>query len=99
MQRITVQELNEKINSGEQLHLIDVREPAENAEFNIGGTLKPLGSIMNLDIDDLDGLKNEEVILYCRTGNRSAQAGMMLESAGFTNVKNLVGGIVAWQQK
>ena len=50
-------------------------------------------------IDDIENLKNEEVILYCRSGNRSGQACMILDMLGFTNTKNLIGGMVAWQER
>ena len=99
METITVDEVKRRIDAGEQLHLVDVREPFENAEFNIGGILLPLGMIRGMQTDEIDNLKDEEVILYCRTGNRSGQAAMFLESMGFTNTKNLVGGVVAWQEK
>ncbi len=98
MQTITVEELKKRIDAGEDVHLVDVREPNENAEFNIGGTLLPLGEIRNYNTDTIDDLKDKEVILYCRSGNRSGQATQILEQAGFTNVKNLVGGMLAWQQ-
>ena len=87
------------MDAGEELHLVDVREPFENADFNIGGTLLPLGQIQAMQTDDIDDLKDKEVILYCRSGNRSGQAAMFLEMMGFENTKNLVGGMVAWQEK
>lgn len=98
MQTITVQELKAKMNSGETLQLLDVREPAEHAEFNIGGTLLPLGDIMNMQVDDIEDWKDKEVICYCRSGNRSGQACQYLDMLGFTNTKNLSGGMIAWQQ-
>ncbi len=98
MQTITVQELKERLDAGEKIHLVDVREPAENAEFNIGGVLLPVGEIRNMQTDSVDDWKDDEVILYCRSGNRSGQAAMILEQLGFKNVKNLVGGMLAWQQ-
>lgn len=97
MQNITVQELKARIDANEQLNLIDVRQPEENAAFNIGGILLPLGNIVAMQIDDIESFKNEEVICYCRGGHRSMQACMMLESFGFTNVKNLDGGMMGWQ--
>lgn len=96
---ISVEELKERIQSATSLHLIDVREPHEHAEFNIGGTLLPLGNIQTMQIDDIDSLKEEEVICYCRSGQRSMQACLMLETFGFTNVKNLAGGMMAWKEK
>lgn len=98
MENITVEELKQRIDSGEKLHLVDVREPLENAEFNIGGTLVPLGEIRSMQIDAIEGLKDEEVIVYCRSGNRSGQAAMVLETMGFSNIKNLTGGMLKWQE-
>jgi rhodanese-related sulfurtransferase len=99
MQAISVEDLKTRLDAGESLHLLDVREPAEHDEFNIGGTLLPLGRIRNLETDDIDNWKEQEVICYCRSGNRSAQACMILESAGFANVKNLTGGMMTWQDR
>jgi rhodanese-related sulfurtransferase len=97
MENISIQELRSRMDAGETLNLVDVREPAEHAEFNIGGILHPLGNIRNFDVEVLENLKENEVICYCRSGNRSGQAAMMLESMGFKHVKNLVGGMLAWQ--
>jgi len=99
MENITVEEVKKRMDAGEDLHLVDVREPFENADFNIGGILLPLGQIQAMQTDDIDDLKDKEVILYCRSGNRSGQAAMFLEMMGFENTKNLVGGILAWQEK
>lgn len=99
METITVEELKKRIDSGEELHLVDVREPHENAEFNIGGVLLPLGMVQTMQIDEIENLKDEEVILYCRSGNRSGQAALFLEGMGFANTKNLLGGMLAWQQR
>ena len=97
MENISIQEVRKRMDAGETLNLVDVREPSENAEFNIGGMLHPLGKIRDFEVDELEELKGKEMIIYCRSGNRSGQAGMMLESMGFTQVKNLVGGMLAWQ--
>jgi len=99
MENITVVELNERRNAGEEIHLIDVREPHEHEDFNIGGILLPLGMIQSMQIDEIEDLREKEIILYCRSGNRSGQAAMFLESMGFQNTKNLVGGMLAWQEK
>lgn len=99
MENITVEEVKKRMDAGEELHLVDVREPYENADFNIGGILVPLGEIRSMQIDEIEDLKDKEVILYCRSGNRSAQAAMFLETMGFENTKNLVGGVLAWQEK
>lgn len=96
---INTDEVKARLNAGENLNLVDVREAEEHAEFNIGGILLPLGNIQMMQIDDIEHLKNEEVICYCRSGNRSMQASLMLETFGFTNVKNLQGGMIAWKEK
>lgn len=97
MNRISVETLKGRIANGEKLNLLDVREPDERAAFNIGGVFIPLGDIMTMRTDEIEHLKNEEIICYCRSGKRSIQASMMLESFGFTNLVNLDGGMMAWQ--
>jgi rhodanese-related sulfurtransferase len=96
MKTIQVAELNQKLQNGEQVHLVDVRESFEHDEFNIGGILLPLGDIRMGDTATIDHLKDEEVYLYCRSGNRSGQAALILETMGFSNVTNVVGGMLAW---
>lgn len=97
MQNITAEEVKARIDAGESLNLVDVREPHEHADFNIGGTLYPLGKIQTMQVDELEGLKEQEVIVYCRSGNRSGQAAMILDMLGFKNTKNLVGGMMNWE--
>lgn len=99
MQNISVEELKSRLDAGEKLHIVDVREPHENAEFNIGGTLIPLGKVQTMQIDEIEDLKDEEVIVYCRSGNRSGQACMFLDTLGFKNTKNLTGGMLAWRER
>ena len=99
MQNITAEEVKERLDKGEKLNLLDVREPHENADFNIGGLLFPLGNIQSMQVDEIENLKNEEVIVYCRSGNRSGQAAQILDMLGFTNTKNLTGGMLKWQEK
>lgn len=99
MQTISVEALKQKIDSGEKINLIDVREPHEHSDFNIGGILLPLGQVQMLQIDAIEDLKNEELYIYCRSGNRSGQACMMLETMGFTNLTNVSGGMLAWQDR
>lgn len=99
MEIITAEELKQRLDSGEQLHIVDVREPHEREEFNIGGIHVPLGDIRAMQVDELEDLKDEELIVYCKSGNRSGQACMLLESMGFSNTKNLVGGMMNWREK
>jgi rhodanese-related sulfurtransferase len=98
MKLITTTELKERISKGEKLNLVDVREPSEHNEFNIGGELIPLGKIQSMEVDQLEALKDQELIFYCRSGNRSGQACQILDMMGFTNTKNLQGGMIAWQK-
>ena len=99
MELITAEEVKSRLDAGEQLNLIDVREPRENAEFNIGGILLSLGKIQNMSIDEIEPLREKEVICYCRSGNRSGQACLILDTLGFTKTKNLSGGMLGWQEK
>ena len=99
MQNISVEELKGRMDAGEKLNLFDCREPHEYAEFNIGATLIPLGKIQSMQIDELEDLKDEEVIIYCRSGNRSGQACLFLDAMGFKNTWNVTGGMLAWQEK
>ena len=99
MQTISVEALKELIDAGEKIHLVDVREPHEHADFNIGGILLPLGQVQTLQIDAIEDLKNEPVYIYCRSGNRSGQACLMLESMGYSNLFNVSGGMLAWQDR
>ncbi len=92
---ITVQELKKKMDSDEKFILIDVREPYEHQEFNIGGKLIPMGSVPYA-LEELEPQKDEEIILYCRSGNRSGMAQEFLMQQGFKRVLNLTGGMLAW---
>ncbi|MFN4082935.1 MAG: rhodanese-like domain-containing protein [Bacteroidia bacterium] len=93
---ITVNELKQRLDAGEKLNIIDVREPSEYQAYNIGAKLIPLGQLPNR-LNEIESLKNEEIIVHCRSGARSANAKLFLEDEGFTNVRNLLGGMMAWQ--
>jgi rhodanese-related sulfurtransferase len=93
MKEISVQELKEKIDNGEDFQLIDVREEFEYEVSNLGGVLIPLGGIL-IEADKV--AKDKPVIVQCRSGKRSAAAIMQLETLGYTNLYNLQGGILAW---
>ena len=94
---INVQELKERLDKDEKLNLFDVREPNEDAEDNLGATLIPLGEL-SYRLDELEGLENEAVMVYCRSGARSARAQQLLEENGFTNVRNLIGGMLEYRK-
>jgi len=98
MANITVQELKERMDKGEELYIVDVREPDEHAAFNIGGKLVPVGDILAMQTDDIDEWKEKEVIFYCRSGARSARAAQFAEMLGFENTVNLTGGMLAWKE-
>ena len=91
---ITPSELKAKMDNGDDVVLIDVREPYEYAIAKIpGATLIPLASVASR-LADFD--KNAEIVVHCKMGGRSAKAQRTFLDAGFTNVKNLAGGILRW---
>lgn len=98
MENISAQDVKDRLNAGESLNLVDVRQPDEHEAYNIGGILLPLGNIQSMQTEEIDGLKEEEIICYCKSGNRSMMAGMYLEQMGFSNVKNLAGGVEAYKK-
>lgn len=98
MADITTEELKQRMDNGEQLTIIDVREPYEYEEFNIKGQLIPLGELP-ARIGELEAFKDSEVIVHCRSGARSNSAKLFLEDAGFSNVRNLLGGMLDWQAR
>lgn len=99
MQTITPEELKARLDNGETINLLDVREDHERAEFNIGGKHIPIDKIQTMQFEDIEDWKDEEVVVYCRSGNRSGMASLFLEQVGFKNPVNLVGGMLAWQDK
>jgi adenylyltransferase/sulfurtransferase len=93
-EEITARELRRRLDAGEDLELIDVREPHERAICRIGGArLIPLGSLAE-HLRELDPART--TVLHCRSGVRSARALILLRQAGFRRVLNLRGGILAW---
>ena len=96
---ISVKELKEKIDKGEDFILLDVREPQEYNFARIKEKDAMLVPLMKLPsvIDKLP--KDKPIYVLCRSGNRSLQATMWLLQKGFKNVKNVEGGILAWSQE
>lgn len=91
---ITVQELKQRLDAGSKPFLLDVREPYEYSMAKLeGSVLIPLGTLPQ-SLEQLD--QNAEIVAYCHHGMRSADAVGFLVQQGYTNVKNLVGGIDAW---
>jgi rhodanese-related sulfurtransferase len=95
---ITVQELRQKLDSGEPFVFIDVREPWEYEEFNLKAQLIPLGDLMTR-VSELEEYKDDEIVIHCRSGARSGMAQSLLQAQGFTNVRNLAGGVLAWKEQ
>ena len=93
---MTVQELKRRLDAGEDIVVIDVREPHEYEFANIGGTLIPMGELP-ARIHELD--PDREIVVHCRSGSRSARAVEFLQASGFDHVSNLKGGIRAWSQE
>ena len=91
---ITVKELKERMDRGDAPTVIDVREPHEHAINNIpGAVLIPQGQLA-AELDSLD--KSKEIVVHCKSGGRSARAVEMMKARGFTNARNLAGGVMAW---
>ena len=95
MQEITASELKKKLDAGEDIQLIDVRQPDEYAFAKIeGAKLIPLGEIASR-MNEID--ESRETVVHCKMGGRSARAIEFLRQAGFKgNLSNLRGGITAW---
>lgn len=98
MQDITVQELKHRLDQEEPLFVIDVREPYEYEEFNIGAENIPLGNLAAA-IEQLDEYKDTEIVVHCKSGRRSEAAKQFLLQAGFKHVRNLLGGIDDWKRQ
>jgi sulfur-carrier protein adenylyltransferase/sulfurtransferase len=90
---ITPKELKQRLDRGDDLFILDVREPHEYQICNIGGKLIPLGEISRR-AHELDS--SREIVVHCRTGKRSAEAAEFLRGVGFRKLLNLKGGILAW---
>lgn len=97
MRSISTAELQQKLHDKEDILLIDVREPWEHEDFNIGGILIPVDNLF----DNLDKLERDKpVIIYCQKGIRSQIAIQRLHHKfNFTNLFNLTGGMDAWKKE
>ena len=99
MNDITPAELKQRLAAGEKPLIIDVRETWENEEARIEGSQNiPLGTLPD-KIADLEELKDQEIIVHCKGGGRSASAKALLTQHGFSHVRNLLGGYGAYQQQ
>ena len=91
--QISPRELKQRLDSGEDLFVLDVREPHEYQIANLGAKLIPLGDLP-ARVGELD--KNREIVVHCKSGGRSQKASEFLAQNGFKNVQNLAGGITGW---
>lgn len=95
MEDITVEDLKAKLDKNEKFVFIDVREEWEYEDENIGAKNIPLGDLPSR-LDELEQYKDQEIVVHCRSGARSSNAKKFLESKGFTKVRNVPGGIMAY---
>ena len=96
MADMTVEELKQRLDRGDDLLVLDVREPHEYQICNIGGHLIPLNDLPKR-VSELDS--SREIVVHCKMGGRSAKAADFLRQSGFTKVHNLAGGINAWAER
>jgi rhodanese-related sulfurtransferase len=98
MTLITPQQLNDRLQQGEKLHLLDVRTPAEHSEIHVPGVyLMPLDKLDATRLANLSGFaKNQPLYIFCRSGNRAKQAAEKLEKSGYERCSVVEGGTTAW---
>jgi sulfur-carrier protein adenylyltransferase/sulfurtransferase len=93
---MTPRELKARLDRGDEVYILDVREPHEYQICNIKGHLLPLGELPRR-VHELDS--SREIVAHCRSGKRSAEAVDFLRKAGFRKIHNLKGGILAWSEE
>lgn len=94
---ISVEDLKARLDAGEEFNFLDVREEYEYEEDNLGAVLIPLGELPDR-LEEIEAWKDQEVVVHCRSGARSAKAKAFLGTQGFTNVRNVIGGILAYNE-
>ena len=92
---INTEELKQKLENKEDFIFIDVREQHEFDHFNLGAKLIPLNTLPGA-LNELEPFKEKEIIIHCRSGVRSANAKNFLIQMGYKNVRNLLGGVLRW---
>lgn len=97
MSPINSRELFDRLQNGEKLNLLDVREEIEYHTYNIGGKNIPLAKV-NENINQLGYNKTDEIIVICKAGLRSQTASDILTQNGYTQARNLTGGLLALQK-
>ncbi|MCO6466459.1 MAG: rhodanese-like domain-containing protein [Bradyrhizobiaceae bacterium] len=94
--QITAAQVKQRLEAGEKLTILDVRRQEEWDEFHIDNAIHiPLHDLEDR-WEELSEHKDHEIVVYCRSGNRSSQACMFLQIVGFTNPVNMRGGILTW---
>ena len=96
--QISVEQLKQRLDAGDKPFILDVREPHEYAIVNLGAPLIPVGQV-GQRLNELPADKGTEIVVHCKTGGRSQRAAQEIKAAGYSNVKNLAGGITAWADK
>src|SRR5579875_2189859 len=96
--QISVEQLKQRLDAGDKPFILDVREPHEYQIVNLGAPLIPVGQLPQR-LNEIPVGKDQEIVVHCKSGGRSQNASLALKQAGFTNVKNLAGGITAWADK
>ncbi len=96
--QMSVEQLKAEIDAGKKPFILDVREPHEYAIVNIGAPQIPVGQLADR-LGEIPVARDAEIVVHCKTGGRSQRASETLKAAGFTNVKNLAGGITAWADR
>ena len=94
--QVSPKDLKKRIDAGEDLFILDVREPFEYQIANIGGTLIPQNDVPQR-IGEID--RNREIVVHCKAGGRSQRIAEFLKQSGFPSVVNLAGGILAWSDE
>lgn len=94
--QLRARDLKKRIDAGDDLFILDVREPFEYQIANIGGTLIPQNDVPQR-IDEID--RNREIVVHCKVGGRSQRIAEFLKQSGFPSVNNLAGGILAWSDE
>ncbi len=97
MNDITPQELKTLKDEGKKINLLDVREEFEYDEYNLDGKLIPLGDLPHR-LNEIEDWKEQEIIVHCKSGGRSATAKNFLISKGFKNVRNLLQGAEGYKK-
>ena len=95
---ITVREFKEMLDRGEKPYVLDVRQPHEAEICSLGGTLIPVNELENR-LDEIDEHRDEDIVVYCRSGARSGRAVEMMRQYGFNRAVNLAGGVLAWSDE